>query len=171
MYSDGLVEATNSRSEEYGASRLRELLVGAAQFDPHRVASRLYGGSPGEGILPQLAFESSCVLTQLVADLLGSNQPGDETVVSNGISQQKEGYHCAYAKPGCDPAIDPHRPRFTGLKCLADRVHLEDAITPKVLCLHRFLQTPKAGSRSLTRPGDLASNESPQRKIPKNSPI
>jgi hypothetical protein len=51
----------------------------------------------------------------------GSNQLGDETVVSNGIG--------------------------------------------------RFFQTPKAGSHSLTRPGDIASNESPQQKFPKKSPI
>src|SRR5882762_5663013 len=30
----------------------------------------------------------------------------------------------AYPKPGCDPAIDHYRPRFTSLKCLANRVHL-----------------------------------------------
>jgi hypothetical protein len=122
---------------------LNHLAVRAAQFDPYRVASglhqRFHGGSPCEGILPQLAFESSGVLTHLVTDLPGSNQPGDETVVSNGIGQQKEGNDRTDAKPGCDPAIDPYRPRFTGLKCLANRAHLTAPSPPEFLSSHRFL--------------------------------
>ena len=37
MYSDGLVEATNSRGEEYGEKRLRELLTNSAEKSPAEI--------------------------------------------------------------------------------------------------------------------------------------
>ena len=57
--------------------------------------------------MSELLFESGDVLTHLVADLLGSEQAGDEQVVADRIGEQEQSEHRACGQPGGNPAIRP----------------------------------------------------------------
>lgn len=69
MYSDGLVEATNPRGEEYGEGRLRELLATITQKDAEEIR---------RAILASLAAFSGATalrddLTIVVAQFVGAD--------------------------------------------------------------------------------------------------